>query len=246
MAEVTLADELTVVDIVKGSWAVMIERKHAVLLYAVALTVLATIFECCLWNFGEDILPAAGIAGTLLNILGLGLGVAGIGLWVLMWMGQYLLWEAMLGRPIGFPGDRARHFLAFFGMQILIFLGCMFGLILLILPGLIVVARWTTAPAFLIEERMGVINAMRASWNQMRGNATPVVLIYIAIGLVWIVAGGITGALQADLATDRASLLEILLSQFAGSVQSAVLIAIGVFLFDRLHGRTRTLSGVFE
>lgn len=231
---------------VKGTLALTNERKKAVSLYVGAFTLVGAIFEWGLSNVGAGILPTVGVIATLVDIFGLGMGVAGLGFWLLMWMAQYLLWEEMLQPPIQLADVRAHRFLAFVAQQILLFLGCLLGLIMLIIPGLVVLALWTTAPAFLIEERTSVVDSMRNSWNQMSGNATPVVLIYIAFGLTYVVVGWLAGALQLESGTGVTSLPLIFATHLLYNVEAALMVALGVFLFNRLPGRTRTLSGVFE
>ena len=239
---VDLENELTVVDIVKGTLALANERKKAVLLYVGTVALAGTIFEWSLPNVGGVV---SKITQSVAGIVGLGLGV-GLGFWLFMWMAQYLLWEAMLQRPIQLADVRANRFLAFLGQQILMLLGCVLGLVLLIIPGLVVLALWSTAPAFLIEERTGVVDSMRNSWNQMSGNATPVVLILIAFGLAYLVVGGFAGAMQSESGTGVAALPLIFVTHLLWNLQAALTIALGVFLFNRLPGRTKTLSSVFE
>lgn len=237
-----LTDELTVADIIKGTLAIINERQAPVFLYVGTVTLTGTILD---WSISNATGFFLGLTCTVAEAVGLGLGV-GLGFWLFMWMAQYLLWDAMLQRPIQLADVRARRFLPFLGQQILILVGCLLGLVMLIIPGLVVLALWSTAPAFLIEERTSILDSMRNSWNQMSGNATPVVLIFVAFGLAYLVVGGFAGAMQLESGTGVASLPLIFVTHLLYNAESAFMIAAGVFLFNRLPGRSSTLSGVFE
>lgn len=66
-----------------------------------------------------------------------------------------------------------------FLLSILVFLSVFVGLILLIIPGLIILPRLALAHYFLIDKKMDVMEAYKASWNATKGHA----------GKVWGIIG---------------------------------------------------------
>lgn len=64
--------------------------------------------------------------------------------------------------------------LKFIGLWILVLLSIIGGLILLIVPGLIILARLTLAEYYLVDKNMGIIEAYKASWAATKGHALKV------------------------------------------------------------------------
>ncbi|HVV66927.1 MAG TPA: hypothetical protein VHB72_02550 [Candidatus Saccharimonadales bacterium] len=66
-----------------------------------------------------------------------------------------------------------------FLLSVLVFLSVFVGLILLIIPGLIILPRLALSHYFLIDKKMDVMDAYKASWNATKGHA----------GKVWGIIG---------------------------------------------------------
>jgi hypothetical protein len=237
---------LTVGEVINGTLSVLAGSRNAALMYVLVFTVLGTTLEWGLYQAGVGAIPGLENAEWLLAVFGLGAGIGAIALVILTIIGQYLLWEAFL-RDAGIGAiDDKRRFLAFFGQAILLGLGVGFGFLLLIVPGLIFMARWAAAPAFLIAERQGVAHAMGSSWDMVKGNTKPVVLAILIVALVFVVLAVVTVLTFSDFASEELTLPESLLGQLASHVVTALSVALGVFLFRQLHGSSRAVSGVFE
>ena len=238
--------DLTVGEVINGTLALLAENRNAALAYLLVFTVLGTTLEWGLFQAGVGAIPGLENADWLLAVFGLGAGIGALALVVLTIIGQYLLWESMLRESTIFAGGERRRFLAFFGQAILVGLAVGFGFLLLIVPGLIFTARWAAAPAYLIAERQGVIDAMGSSWDMVRGNTTPVVLAILIVALLFVVlmvAGVMT---FTDIDSDELTLGESLLGQVTSHAVTILSVSLGVFLFRRLHGSSRAVSGVFE
>jgi len=64
---------------------------------------------------------------------------------------------------------------AFFGINLLAGLGIILGMILLIVPGLILAARWSAANAALLAEGDGVNAALGRSWHMTGPSLWPII-----------------------------------------------------------------------
>jgi len=72
-------------------------------------------------------------------------------------------------------------FFSFFVAQILYFLIVLGGLLLFIVPGIIFAMRFWFFDYFIIDRRLGPIEALRQSWRMTRGKAGRVLLFVLAV-----------------------------------------------------------------
>ena len=239
---------LTVGEVINGTLATVTDNKVAAMVFIAVFTLLGTALEWGLSQAGVGALDEFADAGWFLTLFGIGAGVGGILFVIIAVVGQYLLWEAMLRQRHHLTRGYDRRFLAFFGLAILTGIGVAIGFVLLIVPGLIFMARWAMAPAYLMVENEGVIDSMGGSWNAVKGNTTPIVLACLVAGLVIFGLAIVTGvgAGVSFEETGQIGLLESLLGQLLSQVGTVLSAALGVFLFTRLLGASRELSGVFE
>ena len=75
-------------------------------------------------------------------------------------------------------------FWKFLGLSILYPLTVLLGLILLIIPGIIWIVRFSFSPLILVDTKMGPIASMKESWAITRGNFWKLVLFWIVVALV--------------------------------------------------------------
>lgn len=108
------------------------------------------------------------------------------------------------------------------GLSILMYLGIMIGLVLLIIPGIYLLVRWSAAIPALVHERLGILASMGRSAELTKGSRWRIlgliVIVYIALvvlqlglGLLVLavtgVAGSIVGALLAALVSAVSAVL---------------------------------------
>lgn len=67
-------------------------------------------------------------------------------------------------------------FLSILGANILISLGVLFGMVLLIVPGIILGLAWGMTVPLIVDRQMGAIDAMKESWRMMDGHKATVFL----------------------------------------------------------------------
>lgn len=86
--------------------------------------------------------------------------------------GYALMHSLVVRTGMASKGEVAR-FGSYFGLSILQGLAYLAGLVLLIVPGIILIVRWTPSIALLMSERRGVTESMRLSWEETKGSFWP-------------------------------------------------------------------------
>ena len=143
----------------------------------------------------------------------------------------YLLLDAMVRNT----GLRTRTnedvFFAYLGLSVLYTLGVIAGLIVIILPGLVLIARWSIAQPMMIARGDGVMQALGGSWERTKGNEFQIIVAVLALFVVPIgvvIAGGVM--------FDPANPVGIGITQLASTAMSALGIAMGVALYGLMEG----------
>jgi uncharacterized membrane protein len=76
------------------------------------------------------------------------------------------------------------------GLEIMMGVGILFGFILLIVPGIILLGRWFLAPYILVDRDTPVSEALVQSWEMTKGYAWPIYSV-ILVGILWSLTGAI-------------------------------------------------------
>lgn len=90
---------------------------------------------------------------------------------------------AFLERVLPLPGDATRRYGSLFGSGILSGLGIMLGLLLLIVPGLYLAARWALTSPFVVAGQRRATDAISASWDATAGCWRPLLIAYLLLGV---------------------------------------------------------------
>ena len=85
------------------------------------------------------------------------------------------------------------------GASILLGLGVAFGLLLLIVPGLILLTRWSLVPAAVVLERRGVFESFGRSNELVRGSGWSVFGVIVITWILSAVVSGVIGAILSPL-----------------------------------------------
>jgi hypothetical protein len=172
----------------------------------------------------------------------LGLGVmeqvaSGLAQFVVGLTAAYFLLDAMLRKT----GLRSRGdddvFFAYFGLSILYTLAVMLGFIAIVVPGLILMARWALAQPMLLARGGGVMKALGASWERTRGNEFQILIAILALLIVPVAI-----VIACGVMFDPADPVGITVSQLASSAMSALSLAMGVALYGLMEGGARAAS----
>jgi hypothetical protein len=133
--------------------------------------------------------------------------------------------------------------LPYIGLSILTGLGAVLGFFLLIIPGIILLVRWSAAPGFLIGAREGVIDAMSRSWDATHGHGWAIffagLVVFIGVIVVAATAGGMlvySGSLTATA----------IVSAFTQEAGTAVSTAFTVTIYALVSNDHEELGEVFN
>ena len=214
---------LKIGTIIDKTLAVVERAAMPALLYFVALTVL----DGAVGYFGLTMTaPLQAVAFALLKAL-IGIVCA------------YLLIDAMVRRT----GLRSRSegdvFLPYFGLSILYTLGVLAGFILIIFPGLFIMARWSIAQPLLVGRGDGVMQSLGESWEQTKDNEFQILATLLVFLLPTIVI-----SILCTIMLGRASVAGMIISQIASSASSVL--AMGVALYGLVIGSPKELAATFE
>ncbi|HUD10896.1 MAG TPA: YciC family protein [Candidatus Saccharimonadia bacterium] len=110
-------------------------------------------------------------------------------------------------------------------LDILVGLSIGLGLLLLIVPGLIVLARLSFAPYFMVDQNMGIMQSYKASWKASKGHAMKVwgiygVTVLMCLPLLTIVGIGVTVYLSFMYSAANALLYQFIIEQEPAPVAS--------------------------
>lgn len=133
------------------------------------------------------------------------------------------------------------RFWPYFGMMIVSGLAVLIGLILLVVPGVILLVRWSAASGFLIGGNRRVFESLAESWHATKGSSGAIFLAGFALTF------GLTATvLIFSLALDAINpLLGGIVSSFAQAASGAVYVSFGVAVYCLLQGDTREFEEVF-
>jgi hypothetical protein len=131
---------------------------------------------------------------------------------------------------------------AYIGMSILSSIGMIVGFVLLIVPGLILLVRWSAASGFLIGARKGVVQSLSASWEATKGHGWSI----FGAGLVMLIGMAVIGGVLGGAGSLEGS--ETLFGFAAGlvdAISTAILLAFGIAVFVLVHNDEGELGEVF-
>jgi hypothetical protein len=201
---------------------VIIDKTLAVLeriaLPALVFFVCLTAVNCVIDYFTWDAAPLSQLAVTPLRIV--------VGVFF-----SYALLKIAVDRTgLNSRGDRD-IFLSYFGLTILYGLAVALGLVLLVLPAVFLIARWSLAQTLVVGRGEGVMKAFGESWERTSGNDFPII---VAVLLFFFVPMAIT--ITAQLMFPKGALLGIVVAQAFTSIGSLMSLAMGVALYGMIIG----------
>jgi hypothetical protein len=206
--------ELKIGTIIDKALAVLERCAVPALIFLVTLTVV----NCLIDYFTWDAAPMSQLGVTPLRIV--------IGVFF-----SYNLLKVMIDRTgLRSRGD-ADVFLAYFGLTILYGLAIVVGLILLVIPALFLMARWSLAQPLVVARGDGVMKAFGQSWERTSGNDFPIliaVLVLVMIPTAIAIAAGVMFA--------KGDVVGMIVTQVAQTVASLLGLCMSVALYGIIIG----------
>nr|WP_166174855.1 glycerophosphoryl diester phosphodiesterase membrane domain-containing protein [Altererythrobacter segetis] len=217
--------ELKIGAIIDKTLGVLERTAGPALAYFAALTAI----DCAITYFTLSMIaPLQALAiGLLKMVVGI---VAG-----------YLLLDAMVRKTGLRSGKGEDTFLTFFGLSLLSGFAVLVGLILLIIPGLFLIARWSIAQPLVVARGDGVMQAFGESWERTRGNEFQILMAMLAL-LALFIAIAIAGAALFE----KTDIIGIVIGQVGSSAISAASLAMGVALYGLIVGAEKDVAATFE
>ncbi|TCM22373.1 glycerophosphoryl diester phosphodiesterase family protein [Novosphingobium sp. PhB165] len=162
----------TVGDIFTKTFAVFVANWRATVIYAVFVALLTSGLQFGLARNGGYPFSGAGLAATIAATL-----LSNIAGYVLVW---HIL-DHLDFATTSFSGGR---YFPYLGATIVMGIASCFGMLLLIVPGLLLMARWSAALPLITARGTGVFDAMAESWEMTRSRMWTIIGFYCLFGLV--------------------------------------------------------------
>ncbi len=120
----------------------------------------------------------------------------------------------------------ANRFWHYIGMSIIAAIGMMIGFVLLIVPGIILLVRWSAAVGYVVSGKEGVIDSLKASWEVTRGNGLTIFLAGLVMFVVLIVVLGVIAAILVAANLRLGMVIGGFLDAFSNTISPAFAIAV--------------------
>lgn len=195
--------------------------------------------EIGLYFAGFGFLGLLGYAAKSQTV-GLG-GLIGLAGFVAYWVAHYWLFQQLMKRHGIVEDDRFRVFQLFF-MALLIGIAAGFATNFLVIPGVILMAKWIMAPAFLVARDRSLFQAMGDSWRASDGSTLQLSLAVFVILFGWLIAYGAVSGLAGALG--RNSPLTVL-TGLALHILPIVMMGLSVAVYRILTEPTSEVADVF-
>ncbi|MCJ2186065.1 hypothetical protein [Novosphingobium beihaiensis] len=134
---------------------------------------------------------------------------------------------------------------SYFVAQLLSGLGVIVGFVLLIVPGLYLLARWSVAPSLVVGRGLRASDALGASWDATRNCAWTLTIVYL-ISIV-VMLGGIfgTGVAVGAAGGTANSFGLVAFTQIAGDFFAVAGAYLNVTIYAHVIGNRGELQDVF-
>lgn len=183
-------------------------------------------------NIGIDLLPITAGKQSLASIVS--------------FLIQYQLYALIL-RSEGLIGEgvSSNRYLALLGSSIVSAIGVTVGMVLLVLPGLILLARWSIAPGMVIAEGQGPIASLSESWRATKASQWPIVGAFVVFGIVWLVLFGVLFSIIGFGAADLGSAGSALTFNLASAALTIASICVSLGIYRLVRVSAAQLDDVF-
>lgn len=182
---------------------------------------------------------------SLLDLYAAGTGNYSAGSFANAAAGYALMHSLVVKTGMASKGEVA-GFGAYFGLSILQGLAYLAGLILLIVPGIILIVRWTPSFALLMSEKRGVMESMKRSWKETKGSFWPLFGVTLLGAVPALLAILMAATLFGDAVPTSATGVALsMLTNVCVTAMSAYYALLGLATYRQLFRRNEGLSEVF-
>lgn len=198
----------------------------------------------CLPTIAIFVVVMTALSATV-DVMGWGLNGGDLLVNIIALVAGYLLLIEIIKASRLAPDGPTNGFGTYFGLGILTGLAIAFGFILLIVPGVFLLVRWSAIYGFAFAGGKGVTEAMGASWDATKEHFWPILLALLLPMAVYIVAL-LVMFMGLDEAAETSSIGAALVSNvllYSASVASTLL---GLGIYSLVSGGEHGLADVFE
>jgi membrane-anchored glycerophosphoryl diester phosphodiesterase (GDPDase) len=206
--------ELKIGAIIEKTMTVIEHNALPALIFVAALVAV----QCPITYFTVTAGALSKVAVTLLTI-------------VISVVASYLLLTTMIRRTGLLSRTKDDVFLTYFGLAILSAMAILVGMILLIIPALFLMARWSIAQPLVVARGDGVKQAFAESWQKTSGSEFQIIIAVLVLIIPLTAISILCGVLL-----DKASVVGIVVAQIATSGASVASVAMGVALYGMIVG----------
>ncbi|KPM17874.1 hypothetical protein [Citromicrobium sp. WPS32] len=225
---------------------------RAVLIYVVVLGLFNGIGGLAGLAEMDDNVFSVGIRSGMLNSETLGLAAVlyqllGLVLYV---VAAFFLLRQML-EQIGRPA-RGGNLLSYVAMSVLAMIGLMIGFVLLVIPGLILLVRWSAANGFLLSGDKGITGALGASWEATDGRGLSIfgagLVLWIGLAVLSSIVVGIVAATGFTASGGFSPLFGVAMtvSGLIEAFNNAASFAFSIAVFHLVAPADTSVADVFE
>ncbi|MDE2596345.1 MAG: glycerophosphoryl diester phosphodiesterase membrane domain-containing protein [Sphingomonadales bacterium] len=171
----------------------------------------------------------------------------GLSLVVSIFIGYHVLEAVLEQEGLLHDTGSGRRYGSYIGASILSGLGMILGMLLLILPGVLLMARWSVALPFIIGEGCTATEGMSKSWEATRGSTWSILAMYLIFGVLFLVVIGVIGfgAFTAARGGEEPGFLFNLGTNFASGLIGMGSTALSVAIYHLISGPRERLSDIF-
>ncbi|ANU08211.1 hypothetical protein [Paraurantiacibacter namhicola] len=218
-------DDVSLGSILSRTFGIVSDAGRATLLYTLVLGGLTA--AGILLGYIDTSELRAGFGGGFVvdEHTSLEAGLFELGLFVLTVVGMYMVLREQLASQ-GRLGRSSGSFWLFLGMSILALLGVGLGLLLLVVPGLFLIVRWSAANGFAVSRGLGPVDALKASWEATDGHSWSIFFAGLILVFGASIAFGVIMASMMAISAQVAGVVAGLLDAFADVLSYAFSIAV--------------------
>ena len=228
---------------------------RAVLIYVLILGIFSGIGGLFgLVSMEDNLFSARWIGGGIdTQTAGLFQGLFALGNMVLFVIASYFLLVQML-HALGRSMSAGARFWSFVGMSILAGIGVGIGFMLLFIPGIIVMVRWSAANGYLLSGEHSITDSLGASWEATKGHGWSIfgagLLLWIGLTVLNSVILGVV--MGTGIATGGGGLfspmfaLGVTLSSFVETFGNALNFAFSMAVFHLVAPADTSVADAFE
>jgi hypothetical protein len=153
---------------------------------------------------------------------------------------NYFLIRTLLKKSGLMGQGEGGHLVPFFGLTILYTLGVGLAFVVLIVPGLFVMARWSLARPHFVSRGGGVMESLSQSWDRTRGNEFPIIVAGLALAITFLAI-----SIGAPFMFGQESFVGVVVSQLSGAIMTVIFAAFEVVLFGLIVA-AHEVAGTFD